>query len=70
MGVVFPKERGTFYLFPLFLISLGNAVDFLIVKFKRKNFGWLVSPLFLIPVHFLFSLNLDYTTAYRLRAIL
>ena len=39
LGVVYPEERGTFYLFPLFLIALGIAVDFLIAKFKTKKYG-------------------------------
>lgn len=68
LGVVFPEERGTFYLFPLLLIALGIALDFLIANFKGKNIRWLVTPLFLIPVHFLFSVNLDFASAYHLES--
>jgi len=42
--------------------------DFLIAKFKRKSIVWLVSPLFLIPVHFLSSINLDFASAYHLES--
>lgn len=68
LGVVYPEERGTFYLFPLLLITLGLSVDLLIIKFNRKFIGWLVLPLFLIPVHFLFSVNLDFASAYHLES--
>ncbi len=65
LGVVFPTERAGIYLFPVLLISLGFAADKFLVTFGRKATIYLVSPLLLIPLHFVFSMNLDYAGAYR-----
>jgi hypothetical protein len=68
LGLVYPEERGTIYLFPLLLIALGFATDKFIINLKMKNIALIVSPLYLIPVHFLFSFNLDFASAYHLES--
>jgi len=64
-GVVYPQERATLYLFPMLLIAVGYTVDYFIVTFGKRHFAYFSIPLLLIPIHFFFSLNLDYIAAYR-----
>lgn len=65
IGVVFPIERATLYFYPLFLLVLGFTVDYFKQDFRRKSLTYIVFPILIIPLHFLFSINLDYTAAYR-----
>ena len=65
LGVVYPTERATLYFYPMFIIAIGFAIDNLKQLSKRKIIPYLVTPVLFVPVHFLLSLNLDYTSAYR-----
>lgn len=65
LGVVYPKERATLYFYPLLLIALGFTIDYLKQVFKKKNIVYIVTPILLVPLHFLLSVNLDYASAYR-----
>lgn len=68
LGVVYPQERATLYLYPLLLIALGFATDKLIKTKGKILIASIVAPLLLIPLHFISSLNLDYASAYRLES--
>jgi hypothetical protein len=68
LGIVYPEERGSLYLFPMLLIAFGLATNANITRINKWIIPGIVLPLFLIPVHFLFSLNSDYASAYHLES--
>ena len=65
LGVVYPIERATMYLYPMFLLAFGFTVDHLGMGFRKKSVIYIVTPILFVPLHFLLSLNIDYSSAYR-----
>lgn len=65
LGVVYPQERATLYLFPMLIVAAGFSVVYLKKIFDKRIFATIAAPFLLIPVHFIASANIDYASAYR-----
>jgi hypothetical protein len=65
LDVVYPMERATLYMLPMLLFAIGFAAGFFIQTLGTWKNSLMVIPILFIPIHFIFSLNLDYASAYR-----
>lgn len=64
LGIVYPVDRAALFFYPMFLLAFGFAVDYMVKISRKKNLIYIVSPILLVPLHFIISINLDYTPAY------
>jgi hypothetical protein len=65
LGVVYPQERATLYLYPMLIIAAGFSADHFRRIYGKRLFAYSIAPFLLIPIHFIASVNIDYASAYR-----
>lgn len=61
----YPEDRAGLYFFPLLIGSLCFMIDSVANKFNPKIIVLIFIPLLFLPIHFLYNLNLNYSSFWK-----
>jgi hypothetical protein len=64
-NVNYPEDRTGLYFIPLFIGSLIFSIDLIIKRLNSKIVYLVALPFLIFPVHFLFSMNLNYSSFWK-----